>query len=124
MATKQEEADEQNFFAGKVKEQEQERKHTMTAEAKPTEIKGHTGKTGGPYVLPKDAPEGSVVSDAGVTEPGQIFGGDGVTPIAEWNEKWQEKLKKQAEIDERRRAKAIEEGAEATIQTTTKGKNG
>ena len=129
MATKQEEKDEQNFFAGKVKEQEQERKHTMPAahendkpKAKPTEIEGHTGKTGGPYELPKDAPEGSVVSDAGVTEPGQVFGGDGVTPIAEWAESQKERREKQAEFDEKRRKQAVEDSG--VIQTTEKFKHG
>ena len=75
MATKQEEEAEQNFFAGKVKEQEQERKHTMTTETKndkPRETtKGYSGDPeegeAPPYV--KDLPEGSVISPIGVTRP-------------------------------------------------------
>ena len=95
-----------------------------TEHAKPTEIPGHTGKTGGPYELPKDAPKGSVVSDAGVTEPGQVFGGDGVTPIAEWEESQKERREKQAKFDEERRKRAVEESG--IIQTTAKhgAKNG
>lgn len=87
---------------------------------KPTEIPNHTGKTGGPYELPKDAPKGSVVSDAGVTAPPVVFGGDGVTPIAEWPDKIKGQKEKQAEHDKKMREFAIEHSG--TIITTEKGK--
>jgi hypothetical protein len=75
MAT-QEEKDEQTFFAGKVKEQEHERKHTMAAtekEDKRETTKGYSGVAGEEgYPAPEYAaelPEGSVISPVGVTRP-------------------------------------------------------
>ena len=126
MSTKQEEKDEQSFFLGKVKEQEQdERKHTMAVEndkpkagPKPTEIPVYTGKTGGPYERPKYASKEAVVSDAGVTEPTPVFGGDGLTPIIDWEKSQEERRKKQDEFDEKRRQRAVEDAG--VIQTTEK----
>jgi hypothetical protein len=127
MATKQEEKDEQSFFAGKVKEQEQdERKHKMAAKTENDEpkakdsVSGYSGtaREGKKVERPKDASEDAVVSEAGVTEPTQIFGGDGVTPIAEWEESQKERREKQAEHDEKRRQQAVEDAG--LIQTTEK----
>ena len=129
MATKQEEKDEQEFFAGKVKEQEQdERKHTMAEKHEEPKAKdsvaGYSGTAheGKKVERPKDASEEAVVSEAGVTEPTQVFGGDGVTPIAKWEESQKERREKQAEFDEKRRKQAVEDSG--LIQTTDKFKHG
>jgi hypothetical protein len=65
----------------------------------------------------KDAPK-EVTSPAGVTQPGVELGGDGVTPKAEWDEKYAEIKKKQDEHDEKRRKQAVEDAG--VIQTTEK----
>ena len=76
MATNKEEKDEQAFFAGKVKEQEHERKHTMATtekEDKRETMKGYSGVPGEEgYPAPEyvsQLPEGSVISPVGVTRP-------------------------------------------------------
>lgn len=80
MATQQEEKDEQAFFAGKVKEQEQERKHTMPTETK-SEHKPPAKGFGGDQVKEgegdapnyiQNLPEGSVISPLGVTRPPEV----------------------------------------------------
>jgi hypothetical protein len=126
MATKKEEEDEQNFFAEKVKEQaEHERKeHKMAAEndkpKKAETVSGYSGTAheGKKFERPKDASKEAVVSDAGVTEPTIELGGDGITPKAEWNEKYAETKKKQDEFDEKRRQRAVEDTG--IVQTTEK----
>ena len=55
---------------------------------------------------------------AGETHGGQELGGDGVTPKAEWDEKYVEIKKKQDEFDEKRRQRAVEDSG--IIQTTEK----
>jgi hypothetical protein len=106
MATKQEEKDEQSFFAGKIKEQEQdERKHTMAAVHEE------------PKAAKEEAPK-AVTSPAGTTEPTIELGGDGVTPKAEWDKKYADLKKKQDEFDEKRRQRAVEDTG--IIQTTEK----
>lgn len=67
---------------------------------------------------PKDASEDAVVSEAGVTEPTEVFGGDGVTRFADWEESQKERRAKQAEFDEKRRQRAVEDSG--LIQTTEK----
>ena len=64
-----------------------------------------------------DAPK-EVTSPAGVTQPTAELGGDGVTPKAEWDEKYKEIKKKQDEFDEKRRQRAVEDSG--IIQTTEK----
>jgi hypothetical protein len=107
-----------------IRQVQLEEKHKMAAHendkpaAKPTEIPGHTGKTGGPYERAEGASKEAVVSDAGTTEPTQVFGGDGVTAIADWEKSQEERRKKQAEFDEKRRKQAVEDSG--IIQTTAK----
>jgi hypothetical protein len=114
MSTKKEEEKEQEFFAEKVKEQEQnERKHTMAAaHEEPKEVKAE------PLKRAEGASKESVVSPAGTTEPTPELGGDGVTPKAEWDKKYAELKKKQDELDEKRRQRAVEDSG--IIQTTEK----
>ena len=68
------------------------------------------------------AKKGTVTSPAGVTEPGQEFGGDGVTPKAEWDKKYAELKKKQDEHDAKMRQRAIDDAG--VIQTTEKTTHG
>jgi hypothetical protein len=104
--------------------QQPERKHTMaTAHDEPKakdSVAGYSGTAheGKKVERPKDASKEAVVSEAGVTEPTQVFGGDGVTPIAEWEESQKERREKQAEFDEKRRKQAVEDSG--VIQTTEK----
>jgi len=72
---------------------------------------------------PEGASKEAVVSDAGATEPTIELGGDGVTPRAEWVEKYAEVKKKHDEHDAKRRKQA-EEDAGVGIQTTEKHKHG
>jgi hypothetical protein len=122
MATKKEEQDEQNFFSEKVKEQaEHERKeHKMAAKTESESVAGYSGSPseGKKIERPKDASKEAVVSDAGVTEPTIELGGDGVTPKAEWVEKYADTKKKQDEFDEKRRQRAVEDTG--IVQTTEK----
>ena len=69
----------------------------------------------------KDAPV-TVKSDVGETGPPQVFGGDGVTPIAEFADKYKDLKEKQAELDEKRRQRAVEDSG--NVQTTEKHKHG
>jgi hypothetical protein len=62
-----------------------------------------------------------VKSPAGETHGGQELGGDGVTPKAEWDKKYEEIKKKQDEHDEKRRQRAVEDAG--VIQTTEKDKH-
>ncbi len=128
MATKKEEEEEQNFFAGKVKEQsEHERKEHKMAEKKDNDepkprdsVGGYSGTTheGKKIERPKNASKEAVVSEAGVTEPTIEFGGDGITPKAEFEKNYAELWKKQAEHDKKRREQAVEDAG--VIQTTEK----
>jgi hypothetical protein len=126
MATKKEEQEEQNFFSEKVKEQtEHERKeHKMAAEndkhKKAETVSGYSGSAseGKKIERPKYASKEAVVSDAGVTEPTIEFGGDGITPKAEFEKNYAELWKKQAEHDKKRREQAVEDAG--VIQTTEK----
>lgn len=68
----------------------------------------------------KDKPT-VVKSDVGETHPPQVFGGDGVTPIEEWEKHIKELREKQAEHDEKRRRQAVEDAG--VIQTTEKYKH-
>jgi hypothetical protein len=62
----------------------------------------------------------TVTSDVGTSEPPMVFGGDGTTPIAEWEAKWKAHLEENAKEDEKARATAAEAGAGVL---TTKGKS-
>ena len=101
-----------------------ERKEKMAApndkekETKPAAGYSGTKHEGKKFERPKDASKDAVVSDAGATEPTVEFGGDGVTPKAEWDEKYKEIAKKHAEHDEKRRKQAVEDSG--VIQTTEK----
>ena len=68
----------------------------------------------------KEVKMGPVTSDVGETAPPQVFGGDGTTPIEEWQEKYAAQLKENAEKDEKRRERAREDAG--VIITTAKGK--
>lgn len=85
-------------------------------------VEGYAGRPAGAAERPKDASKEAVVSDAGATEPTAVFGGDGVTPEAEFKEKWAEHRKKQEKLDEENRQKARE--AAGNVMTTEKGKHG
>jgi hypothetical protein len=132
MATKQEEEDEQTFFAEKVSEQTQhERKDKMAEkhdEPKPRDsTAGYSGSQheGKKFERPKDASKDAVVSDAGVTEPTIEFGGDGVTPKAEWEKKHAEQKKAQDAHDEKMRQKVRDEaGPMLKTGTEKEHKNG
>jgi hypothetical protein len=60
-----------------------------------------------------------VKSDVGETGPPQVFGGDGVTRVEDWEEAQKERREKQAEHDEKRRKQAVEDAG--VIITTAKG---
>ena len=81
------------------------------------EPKAHEPKAE-PLKRAEGASKESVVSPAGTTEPTIEFGGDGVTPKAEWDKKYVELKKKQDEFDEKRRERAREDSG--IIQTTEK----
>ncbi len=74
---------------------------------------------------PEGASKEAVISDAGATEPTIELGGDGVTPRAEWVEKYAEVKKKQDEHDEKRRKQAVEDsgGMVTTEKIAEKGKH-
>jgi hypothetical protein len=61
-------------------------------------VKGYSGSRHEGKPAPK-RPEGAskdaVVSHVGHTEPAEVFGGDGVTPIKEFKEKHAKELKKE-----------------------------
>jgi len=67
-----------------------------------------------------DDKAGVVTSDVGETHPPQVFGGDGVTPIAEWPDKVKATKEKQAAHDEKMRQRAVEDSG--TMITTERGK--
>lgn len=75
-----------------------------------------------PLKRAEGASKESVVSPAGTTEPTIEFGGDGKTPKAEWDKNYVEIKKKQDELDEKRRQRAVEDSG--NVQTTEKHKGG
>jgi hypothetical protein len=117
MPTEREEKEEQAFFAEKLKEQEQHegKGQKMAANDQPK----HKAE---PRKRPEGASKDAVVSDVGATEPTIEFGGDGVTPKAEWDEKYAEIKKKQDEHDEKMRKRAVEDAG--PMLTTEKVKHG
>jgi hypothetical protein len=88
-------------------------KQTMAAHDEP---KAHALKAE-PLKRAEGASKESVVSPAGTTEPTIEFGGDGVTPKAEFDEKYAELKKKQDEHDEKRRKQAREDAGVGMITT-------
>ena len=72
------------------------------------EPKAHEPKAE-PLKRAEGASKESVVSPAGTTEPTIEFGGDGVTPKAEWDKKYADLKKTQDEWDEKRRQRAVED---------------
>jgi hypothetical protein len=122
MPTQKEEEEEQKFFAEQLKKQEKE--HKMAKEndepkARDTSA-GYSGSAheGKKFERAEGASKEAVVSEVGTTEPTVEFGGDGVTPLAEFDKKMESVRKQQAEHDEKMRQRAREDSG--VIQTTTK----
>ena len=99
-----------------IRQVQNEEKQTMAAHDEP---KAHEPKAE-PLKRAEGASKESVVSPAGTTEPTIEFGGDGVTPKAEFDEKYKEVRAAQAKKDEERRQRAIDDAG--VVQLTPEGK--
>ncbi len=90
------------------------------SEKKAETAEGYSGSAhegNGPFKRPAGASKEAVVSEVGHTEPTIELGGDGVTPLAEWEKKKAEEAKLHAAHDEKMRQKAIDESG-PVLKTT------